>query len=61
MYYMDHMISSPSEVTITTEELAATLKAITQATDDNKLKRICEVLDEDHDGTISLEELTKVR
>ncbi|XP_065883328.1 mitochondrial proton/calcium exchanger protein-like isoform X2 [Dysidea avara] len=49
-----------SEVTITTEELAATLKAITQATDDNKLKRICEVLDEDHDGTISLEELTKV-
>lgn len=51
----------PSEVTVTTEELAATLKAITQAADDDKLKRICEVMDEDHDGKISLEELTKVR
>jgi len=55
------MILSSSEVTVTTEELAATLKAITQAADDHKLKRICEVLDEDHDGTISLDELTRVR
>jgi len=58
---MDHMISSLSEVTVTTEELAATLKAITQAADDHKLKRICEVLDKDHDGAISLDELTKVK
>ena len=56
MYYMDHMISSPSEVNVTTEELAARLKA-PKLVDDHQIEGDLWSI-EDHDGT--LDELTKV-
>ena len=46
---------------MTTEELAEMLKAIAQVTDEEKIQKICTVMDEDCDGNISLDELTKVR
>ena len=49
-----------SDITVTTEELAEILKAIAQVTDEEKVQRICSVMDEDCDGNISLDELTKV-
>ena len=49
-----------SDITVTTEELAEMLKAITQVTDEEKVQKICTVMDEDRDGNISLDELTKV-
>ena len=49
-----------SDITVTTEELAEILKAIAQVTDEEKVQRICSVMDEDHDGNISLDQLTKV-
>ena len=45
---------------MTTEELAEMLKAIAQVTDEEKVQKICTVMDEDRDGNISLDELTKV-
>ena len=45
---------------MTTEELAEILKAIAQVTDEEKVQRICSVMDEDHDGNISLDQLAKV-
>lgn len=45
---------------MTTEELAEMLTAIAQVTDEEKVKKICSVMDEDHDGNISLDQLTKV-
>lgn len=49
-----------SGTTVTTEELAEMLKAITQVTDEEKVQKICSVMDDDHDGNISLDQLTKV-
>ena len=49
------------DVTVTTVELAEMLKAITQAAiDEEKVQKICSVLDDDQDGNISLDQLTKV-
>ena len=45
---------------MTTEELAEMLKAIAQVTDEEKVQKICTVMDDDRDGNISLDELTKV-
>lgn len=45
---------------MTTDELAEMLKAIAQVTDEEKVQKICTVMDEDRDGNISLDELTKV-
>lgn len=45
---------------MTTEELAEILKAITQVNDEEKVQKICSVMDDDQDGNISLDQLTKV-
>jgi len=45
---------------VTTEQLEEMLKAITQVTNEEKVKKICSVMDDDHDGNISLDQLTKV-
>ena len=58
LYFVFHDFSN---ITVTTEELAEMLKAIAQVTDEDKVQKICTVMDEDCDGNISLDQLTKVR
>lgn len=57
---IDDIPVEESDITVTTEELAEMLKAIAQVTDEEKVQRICSVMDDDQDGNISLDELSKV-
>ena len=49
------------DITVATSELCRALTALEGTTQESKIQRILSVLDEDHDGVISLEELTEVR
>ena len=44
-----------------TSDLCRALTALEGTAQESKVRRILSVLDEDHDGVISLEELTEVR
>ncbi len=46
---------------ITTKQLEAALEALKGTSGDAKVKSLVAVLDEDHDGNISLNELAEVR
>ena len=49
------------DVTVATSDLCRALTALEGTAQESKVRRILSVLDEDHDGVISLEELTEVR
>ena len=48
------------DVTVATSDLCRALTALEGTAQESKVRRILSVLDEDHDGVISLEELTEV-
>ena len=48
------------DVTVATSDLCRALTALEGTSQESKILRILSVLDEDHDGVISLEDLTEV-
>ena len=46
---------------MTINELVLAMKRIQKISDETKLQRICEYLDEDHDGVVDIDDALKVR
>ena len=45
---------------MTTKELAEAIRKTRKTSDEQKIQRICEVLDDDHDGAVKVDDVLKV-
>jgi Ca2+-binding EF-hand superfamily protein len=48
------------EDTVTVQELAEAIRKTRKTSDEQKIQRICEVLDDDQDGAVKVDDLLKV-